>query len=122
MAAGRTRTTRRKTKPTEQSVPARKKTKPESLPGWMRWLSIPNLALYLNTSETAASNLLHKGEIKSTRSGPGAGYVVDRLEVDRYMERRLSFAPPYARGTRPWVKKVQPWNHRKDRQQQAEAS
>jgi len=71
-----------------------------------RWLSVEQAAEYLGCSPQTIRSILHRGELRATRLGPeGSPYLLDRLDIDRFLERRKRVLPPYRRGSKPWVKK-----------------
>jgi len=50
-----------------------------------RLLRIPQVALYLGCSVWAVRDLLHRGEL--TKIPLGRKHLIDRLEIDAYIER-----------------------------------
>jgi excisionase family DNA binding protein len=74
-----------------------------------RWLPIAQAAAYLGVSAQTIRSILHRGEIRASRLSEGSPYLLDRLDLDRFLERRKRILPPYRKGTRPWVKEGKPW-------------
>jgi len=81
-----------------------------------RWISVSQAADYIGCSSQTVRTILRKGAIRASRPLVGTGpYVLDRLEIDQFLERRKRVLPPYRVGSRPWVKKSKPWLKRKRR-------
>jgi excisionase family DNA binding protein len=80
-----------------------------------RWLTVEDCAIYMRNSVTKVRAPLHDGRLRAGRIGQG-GYLIDKNEVDRFIERKLRILPPYRVGTRPKTREVKPWTFRKDRQ------
>ncbi len=77
-----------------------------AFPERTRWLSVEQAAEYLGCSPQTIRSILHRGELRASRLGPeGSPYLLDRLDVDRFLERRKRILPPYRKGTRPAVAK-----------------
>jgi excisionase family DNA binding protein len=70
-----------------------------------RWLSISSAAAYIGISVQTLRSILHRGELRASRLSSGSPYLLDRLDVDRFLERRKRVIPPYRKGTRPAVAK-----------------
>lgn len=71
-----------------------------------RWLSVDQAAAYLGCSPQTIRSILHRGDLRATRLGPeGSPYLLDRIDIDRFLERRKKILPPYRKGTRPAVAK-----------------
>jgi excisionase family DNA binding protein len=70
-----------------------------------RWLTVSQAAAYLSVSAQTIRLILHRGEIRASRLSQGSPYLLDRLDIDRYLERRKTILPSYRKGTRPAVAK-----------------
>ena len=71
-----------------------------------RWFTVDEAAEYLRCCPQTIRNAMHRGDLRATQLGPeGASYLLDRMDIDRFLERRKRVIPPYRKGTRPWVKK-----------------
>jgi len=71
-----------------------------------RWLSVKMAAAYAGCHAQTVRTLLHSGELRcSDVSGAGRQIRVDRLDLDKLLERRKKFLPRYGKGTRPAVAK-----------------
>jgi excisionase family DNA binding protein len=75
---------------------------PQAIP---RWLSIAQAAVYLSVSAQTLRSILHRGEMRASRLSENSPYLLDRLDLDRFLERRKQILPPYRKGTRPAVAK-----------------
>jgi excisionase family DNA binding protein len=75
---------------------------PQAVP---RWLSISSAAAYIGISVQTLRSILHQGELRGLQLNSGSPYLLDRLDVDRFLERRKRILPPYRKGTRPAVAK-----------------
>ena len=75
---------------------------PQAVP---RWLSISSAASYIGVSVQTLRSILHRGEIGASRLSEGSPYLLDRFDLDRFLERRKRILPPYRKGTRPAVAK-----------------
>jgi excisionase family DNA binding protein len=77
-----------------------------SVPTQARWLTVERAAEYLGCSSQTIRSAMHRGDLRASRLGPaGAPYLLDRIDIDRFLERRKRVLPPYRRGSKPWVKK-----------------
>ena len=70
-----------------------------------RWFTVDQAAEYLQCSSQTIRSAMHRGEIRASNLRDGSPYLIDRIDLDRFLERRKRVLPPYRRGTRPWVKK-----------------
>ena len=71
-----------------------------------RWMSVSQAADYIGCSPQTIRTILRIGAIRASRPLSGTGpYVLDRLEIDRFLELRKRLLPPYRKGSRPWVAK-----------------
>jgi excisionase family DNA binding protein len=70
-----------------------------------RWLTVPQAAVYLNVTPQTIRAAMHRGELRATQLRERSPYLLDRLDIDRYLERRKRALPPYRRGSKPWVSK-----------------
>jgi excisionase family DNA binding protein len=66
-----------------------------------RWLTVADAAVYARRSSPTIRAMLHRGEVPAARFG--AGYLIDRADLDRWLERQKRLVRPYRRGTKPWV-------------------
>ena len=80
---------------------------PSSIQPNQRWLSVAAAATYLGVSPQSIRNALHHGALRAAKLAPGHSntYMIDRLDIDRLLERGKRVLPPYRKGTRPWVAK-----------------
>lgn len=79
-----------------------------------RWISVSQAADYMGCSSQTVRTILRVGAIRASRLLAGSGpYILDRLEIDQFLERRKRVLPPYRKGSRPWVKKSKPWLKRR---------
>ena len=64
---------------------------PQAVP---RWLSISSAASYIGVSVQTLRSILHRGEIGASRLSEGSPYLLDRFDLDRFLERGESdFCP-----------------------------
>ena len=70
-----------------------------------RWLTVEAAAAYLSVHPQTIRNFLHRGDIRATRLSDSSPYLIDRIELDRLLERRKKIVRPYRKGTHPWVAK-----------------
>lgn len=70
-----------------------------------RWLSIQETAAYLGVSPQTIRNVLRRGELRAAQLTENGPYFIDRLDIDRLVERRKRILPAYRKGSRPWVAK-----------------
>jgi excisionase family DNA binding protein len=68
-----------------------------------RWLSVDEAAGYMHVSTSTVRSLIHRGEIRASRSG--RGYLLDLADLDALLERRKKIQAPYKRNSHPWVSK-----------------
>jgi excisionase family DNA binding protein len=68
----------------------------------LKWLLVPEAAAYLRVSPQTIRTLIHSGRLKATR-GIGAGFRIDRADLDNLLLRKKKVIPPYRRGTHKWV-------------------
>jgi len=54
-----------------------------------RWLSIPQAAAHISVKVCAVRKLIYDKKIKAVR-GVGRGLIVDRKELDKYLERQAA--------------------------------
>ena len=75
-----------------------------------RWLSVGECAEYLSCHPQSVRAMLHNGELRCARVGGAAGQIrIDRLDLDKFLERSKKFLPAYRKGTHSWVRKTKPW-------------
>jgi len=78
-----------------------------------RWMLISDAAVYLRVHPQTIRNALRRGDLKASRLAPGSGpFLLDRLEIDRLLERQKRILPPYRKGSRPWVARRHAANRR----------
>ena len=70
-----------------------------------RWMTVGEAAKYLGCSPQTVRTVLRSGSLRASRLVDGGPYLIDRLELDRFLERRLRHLPPYRKGSKPWVAK-----------------
>jgi excisionase family DNA binding protein len=80
-----------------------------------RWLSVAQAAAYLGCSHQTLRRALHSGNLRATRILDGGPYLLDRADIDRYLERRKRTIAPYRVGSKPHVRKAKPWLQMKRR-------
>lgn len=77
-----------------------------------RWLSVFQAADYLGCSPQTIRAILHRGELRASTLVSGGPYLIDRVELDRFLERHKRILPPYRRGSKPWVARRHAANRR----------
>ena len=71
-----------------------------------RWFTVDEAAEYLRCSSQTIRSAMHRGDLRCSQLGPeGSPYLLDRLDIDRFLERRKRVLAPYRKGSRPWVAK-----------------
>jgi excisionase family DNA binding protein len=70
----------------------------------LKWLLVPEAAAYLRVSPQTIRLLIHNGRLKAAR-GIGAGFRLDRADLDSLLTREKKVIAPYRRGSHPWVTK-----------------
>ena len=68
----------------------------------LRWLLVSEAAAYLRVSPQTIRHLIHAGRLKAAR-GIGAGFRIDRADLDSLLTREKKIIAPYRRGSHPWV-------------------
>jgi excisionase family DNA binding protein len=70
-----------------------------------RWLSINQASAYVGVSAQTIRSIIHRGELRASQLNDRSPYIIDRLDLDRLVERKKRIVPPYRKGTRAWVAK-----------------
>jgi excisionase family DNA binding protein len=91
-----------------------KTTNPSPLDPNLKWLLVPEAAQYLRVSPQTIRALIQSGRLKAAR-GIGAGFRIDRSDLDNLLLREKKVIPPYRRGTHKWV--TERWAKKRDHKQ-----
>lgn len=71
---------------------------PLVLPG-QKFFTLEEAAAYMRRSPTYLRTLIHDRQLKAIRSGHA--FLLDRTDIDAYLEKLKVFQAPYRTGTRP---------------------